>query len=116
MSRRRPMAAACVELVRRIAPSLRAGAPARQSEPACPGGTHPHRYIDEMTREELLSELVAEHNATVSPGARRLSDGDLRMLLKFLRWRAWIREARATSGVRRFSQGRGGGGSAAECL
>ena len=83
------MTAACLELVRRIAPSLRAGAPARQGEPSCPGGTHPHRYIDAMTREELLSELVAEHNATVSPGARRLSDGDLRMLLKFLRWRAW---------------------------
>jgi hypothetical protein len=80
-----------LRLVRRMVPSLRTGAPARRKEPAHPSGTHPHRYIDEMTREEVLSELVAEHNATVSPGARRLSDGDLRMLLEFLRWRWWTR-------------------------
>lgn len=103
------MTAACLELVRRIVPSLRAGAPARQREPACSGGTDPYRDIDEMTREELLSELVAWHNARVSPGARRLSDGDLRMLLKLLRRRAWTMEARAaTGGVRRLPRGRGG--------
>ena len=109
MSGRRLMTAARLELVRRIVPSLRAGATARQREPACPGGTDPYRDIDEVTREELLPELVAEHNATVSPGARRLSDEDLRMLPKFPRWRAWTMEARAaTGGVRRLPRGRGG--------
>ncbi len=86
------MAAACLALVRRVVPPLRAGARATEKEPARAGGTHPHRYIDEMTRAELLSELVAEHNATVAVGARHLSEGDLRMLLKFLRARAWTAE------------------------
>ena len=112
MSRRRPMTTACLMLVRRIVPSLRAGATERQREPTCPSGAHPDRYIDEMTREELLSELVAEHNATVSPRARRLSDGGLRMLLKFPRWRASTMEARAaTGGVSRLPQGPGGWGA-----
>ncbi len=44
-----------------------------------------------MTRQELLSELVENHNARVPSDARRLPDGELRILLKFLRLRAWTR-------------------------
>ena len=88
MPRRRLMAA-CLELLRRVVRSLQLGAWTRPSGPVRPGNTRSHQFIDEMTHEQLLAELVAEHNATLSPGAWRLSDGDLRMLLKFERWRAW---------------------------
>lgn len=117
MSGRQLVTTACLGLVRRIVPSLRAGATRRLRAPACPGGTRPHPYIDEMTREELLSELVAEHNATVAPGTRHLQDGDLRMLLKFLRRREWSRRTPAAAGrVRRVQAGRPGCGGAPPCL
>lgn len=117
MSGRRVVTAACLGLVRRIVPSLRAGATRKLRQPACPDGTRPHPYIDEMTREELLSELVAEHNATVAPGERRLSEGDLRTLLKFLRWREWTHGARAAAGgAKSLPREQGDVGSTAECL
>ncbi len=106
-SGRRLVTAACLGLVRRIVPSLRAGATRELRQPACPGGTRPHPYVDEMTRGELLSELVAEHNATVAAGARHLSEGDLRMLLKFLRARAWTAEHGRQRTRRRDSRGDG---------
>ena len=94
------MTAASLGLVRRIVSALQAGASRRLRGRARPDGIRPHPYLDAMAREELLSELVAEHNASVAPGARQLLDGDLRALLKFLRWREWTHGAWvATDGV-----------------
>ncbi len=109
VSGRRIMTAACLGLVRRIVPAFRAGAPR--------GPARPHPYIEEMTRRDLLSELVTEHNATEARGGRQLPDGELRVLLRFLRWRRWSDGIRATAGdVKSLQRRRRGCGGGAECL
>ena len=76
-----------LKLVRRTISSLRH--PERHRT-AVRDHARPHRYIDEMTRSELLAELAAEHNASVPGRAPILSNQELLVLLKFLRQRAWI--------------------------